>query len=389
MFATDILKVLYAPHKVFKQIIQNPKYWGPLLIFILFVAVQSGFYYASNLKTNYEQTSPNTSNLGAWTENPGLWTTSAGVNVNSNYLDYLNSSLYGNSSLQFSVSNSNSLFMEMANFSNVDCGSLGFQNLSIRVEQVSPQATPNNVTLVLYSVNTANSYQYDLSPYFTNASLVGMWNNITIPVGVNATDWKSSGSPQWQNITGLKLIFNFSSASNITLRIEGLFFRGIYEPYTQISLSGFAINVLQLTISQFLFQWLILTGMLYLIIKGLKGEVVWKPLFVAVGSVLIVTVVQSLINIISTATLPIVNYPVEWYAGLPGESTVIASAIALQTQTFSIITSVVQLATYVWLVALGALVVRALVPEFSWTKNILASASALIVTIIIISLLGV
>ena len=42
MFANDVLKVLYAPHKVFKQVIQNPKYWGPILVFIIFIVARRG-----------------------------------------------------------------------------------------------------------------------------------------------------------------------------------------------------------------------------------------------------------------------------------------------------------------------------------------------------------
>ncbi len=387
MFANDVLKVLYAPHKVFKQITQNPKYWGPLLILILFVAAQSGFFYSTNLKTYYEQTSPSFDNLGAWTEDPGLWTTTQGAAISSNYIDYLNSSLYGNSSLQFSASNSSNLFFEIPSFNNVDCGPTGSENFSIRVKQVDPQVAPSTVTLTLYSLSSTNSFEYDLTSDFSNASLIGTWNNITIPVGEGSPNWSSNGNPQWGNITGLRVDFTYPTESTITLRVEGLFFRGTYATYTEMTTTGFVLNVLQLTLLQFAAQWLVLTGVLYILIKGMKGNVTWKPLFVAVGFTLVVMVVQALINIAVTTTLPVLHYPVEWYAGLPGEAAVITNAIATQTQTFSLITSIVQIAAYAWVVALNAVVLRILVPEFSATKSILASVAALILTILITSLL--
>jgi hypothetical protein len=389
LFATDILKALYSPHKVFKQITQNPKYWGPLLIFIIFVGVQSGFYYSLYSKTYYEQTSPKTAQLGTWTENPSLWTVSPGVTVSSNYLDFMNSSYYGNSSLQFAVSNANSMSIELANFSNVDCSQSAFQNVSMRIKQIDPQTAPSSVTLTLYSRSTSNSYQRELTSDFSNASLINVWNNLTIPVGAAASNWQSNGNPQWGNITGLKLDLNYTANSNVTLRVEGLFFRGTYETPIHIDSTGFVLFILETVTTQFIAQWLIFTGLMYIIIKGLKGNTTWKPLFIAVGFALVVTVVQSLINIAALTSLPAVNYPIELLTSLSGEATVLASSVATQTATYALIAGVVQLAVYVWIVALGTFVVRALVPEFTWTKSILTSAAAFIVTIILISLLGV
>ncbi len=389
MFATDILKVLYAPHKVFKQIIQNPKYWGPLLIFIIFIALQSGFYYNLYSKTYYEQTSPEINQLGTWTLNSTLWTVNPGVSISSDYLDFMNSSFYGNSSMQFDISNSNNLSVNLATFPNVNCGSTGFQNLSMRIKQVSPQVTPARVTLTLFSLSASNGFQRDVTSEFSNATLVGTWNNITIPVGANALNWQTFGNPQWANVTGLKLDFNYSANSSITLRLEGLFFRGVFKTPVQSDFTGFVLYILQLVVTQFLFQWLLFTGLMYIIIKGLKGTIIWKPLFVSVGFALVVTVVQSLINNASILSLPAVNYPVELLTNLSGEAQVLTSAVAVQTATYSLIAGIVQLAVYVWIVGLGAIIVRDLEPEFKWTKSVLTSAAAFIVTIIAISLLGV
>lgn len=386
MFAADILKVLYAPHKVFKQIVQNPKYLGAIIVFILFVAVQTGFYYSLYSKTYYEQTSPSSSQLGTWTGNATLWTASSGAVISTNYLDMINSSLYGNGSLQFALTNSNGLSMELASFNSVNCNPTSFQNLSMRIKIVDPQSAPSTVTLYLYSLSSANYYKYDLTSAFS-ASTVGVWNNLTVPVG--SGNYQSSGSPTWGNITGLKLDFAFPTNSDVTLRLEGLFFRGIFESPIKTDTTGFIIYVLQLVVTQFLFEWLLFTGLLYVIIKGLKGAITWKPLFVAVGFALMVTVVQTLVNIAATAALPSLYYPIEFLAAVPGETAIVSNAIAAAAANYSLITSVIQLATYVWIAGLGTMIVRAILPEFSWTKSLLASAASLIVTIVLLSLLGV
>lgn len=64
LFADDILKVIYAPQKAFKKIIENPKYLGALIILLLFVGIQISYEYAQISKTEIEQTSPSIINLG-------------------------------------------------------------------------------------------------------------------------------------------------------------------------------------------------------------------------------------------------------------------------------------------------------------------------------------
>jgi hypothetical protein len=387
LILTDILKALYQPHKVFKQIVQNPKYLGALVVLIIFVAAQTGFYYTLYSKTYYEQTSPEINNLGYWTLNSSLWSATTGAAVTHNFDDFINSSFYGNSSLQFELANSKNISVALTGFGQVDCSSSGFQNLSLRIKTANPQAIPEKVSLTLYSLKDADYFQYDLTSNFSNSTASSLWNNLTAPVGSGS--WQSSGSPQWRNITALKLDFVFPAESNITLRLEGVFFRGIYKTPMASDSTGFLIYVLQAVFTQFLFQWLLLGGLLYIIVKVLKGNLTWKPLFVAVGFALIVTAVLALINIAATLTVPSLNYPVELLVQVPGEAQALSNVIATATATYTTIAAVIQLAGYVWLAALNAFILRALVPEFSWSKSILASAISLVLSIILLSLLGV
>jgi len=51
----DIAKIVYAPVKAFKQIVENPKYLGALIILLLFIGLQVGYEYAQFSKNLYRK----------------------------------------------------------------------------------------------------------------------------------------------------------------------------------------------------------------------------------------------------------------------------------------------------------------------------------------------
>ncbi len=395
MGVSDILKVLIKPHEVFRRIIQNPKYLGAVVVLLLFVAAQTAFYYSQYSKTYSEQTFPAGNEFGTLTQNATLWNTNSNAVVSYNYVDLINNTFYGNSSLQFALSNSNEIFIELEDFqASVNCDSTGFQNVSMRIKIAEPNVSPDKATLSLYSLNASNYFQYDLTQDLYNFA-ANVWNNLTVPVG--SGNWLSNGNPDWQNITGVKFDFAFPTNSSINLRIQGVFFRGIYRTPIEVDSTGFLITILQLTVMQFLFEWVILTALVYVMIKGLKGTVIWKPLFAAVGCALMVTAIQALIAIAATTTLPSLYYPIEFLASVPVEAQLTADAVAANAATFSLIFGAFQIVTYVWIVGLGTIIVRAItaptgeapsaIQQFGWVKCVLVSGASLFLTIIILGFL--
>ena len=393
MILSDIAKVLYAPHKVFKQIIQNPKYAGAIIVFVLFVATQTAFYFSYYSKVYSEQTYPAGDQFGTLTQNSTLWTISSDAIISRNYDDLINSTLYGNSSLQVTLVNTSSISAELNNLgSSVNCGPTGFQNVSMRIKLVEPQSAPEKVTLYLYSLSASNYFEYDLTQ---DLSTTNVWNNLTILVG--SGNWVNNGNPDWQNITGLKLDLAYSTNSSVTLRMEGVFFRGVYQTPLEVDSTIFLVTILQLVFTQFLFEWLILSGLMYILIKVLKGTVTWKPLAAAVGFALITLIIQTLVATAATTTLSSIYYPIEFLARVPGESQAVTNTVAAETQTFSLIFAGFQIATYAWIVALGALITRNLtapvgegtpeVPQFNWMKCFLVSGASMLLTIIILGFL--
>jgi len=391
LFASDILKVFYAPHKIFKKIVENPKYWGAIAVFILFIALQTGATYLQYEKIHYEQTFPSAYNtaLSDWTDNSTLWQVSpSSALVSNNNFDTLNNTYYGNSSLQFVSFAGNNISMTLTDFDSVKCGPDSYQNLSMRIKIASPSGSPTSVILTLYSITESNYFQYDLTSCFSNTN-VDTWNNITVPVGSEASNWLTTGDASWANITSLNLEFAFAEDSDISICVQGLFFRDFYQTYMQINSTYFIITILQQVVFQFIFHWLLFTGIMFIVIKGLKGAVVWKPLFIAVGFALAVLLIQALIGFAALATLPEIFSPMEYQTALAGEYEVIHTTLMTQTATHTTITAISSLIIYAWTAILGAFIAKALVTEFTWSKSILTGTAAIVVTIVLMGLLGV
>ncbi len=419
LFIDDILKVIYAPQKAFKRVLADPKYLGALIVLILFIGLQVGYEYSQFSKTYTEQTTPTIDQLASFT-NSTVWRSSPNVELSNNFDDYLNYSIYvagfglpptdsnayyslfGNSSLQMNTTNTNNVTAALGNIFNVDCGTSGFQNLSITLKQLQPQVAPQNATLTLYSLGDTDSYRYDLTPQLSNSSTFGQWNNLTLTLGPNSVGWIPSGNPTWSNITSLKLDFTYPSNTDVNIHVGALFFHGQYLTPVQYNSTGILLQFLQLFSLQFIFTWFILTGIIYLICRVLKSQVLWKPLFVAFGFALVIMVIRSLVNLAATFTLPPVYYPFDLSLGvrfdpnaalyypvealktLPAISITIFNNIDAATLPFRTIVSGMFMVSYVWLGVVGAIVVGELKPEFSMVKRIILSAVSLALVVLLL-----
>jgi hypothetical protein len=380
----DILRVLYEPHKVFKDIIKDPSYLGPMILLIIFVLAQIAGSYVVASRSYVEQTMP-TGDLGDdWTTNFQDWTSTPGVNISNNTVDFINSSLYyGPSSIEFEGSNLDLIVMELASFGDsVNCGPEGFSNVSLRLKIISPDYNPTSARMTLYSLDDS-SFVYDLSDEIEND--LGEWTNLTLPVGFG--DWTSSGNEAvWENITGIKLEFSWSINSTINILVDGLFFRGDFRgPIELFGISYFASTAIN-AVAPFLFQWLLLTGFMYLLIKALKKEALWRTLMVTVGYSLIMLVIQGIFLVVVYSYLPDVFYSLEVLAGTPGEFEVAYQVILDKISFVSNIGTAIQLVIYGWIIGLGVFITRA-ITELGWMKSLLVSGASLLLTIIILGFL--
>ncbi|MEM3731166.1 MAG: hypothetical protein QXE74_05280 [Candidatus Bathyarchaeia archaeon] len=394
MFAYGIFKVIYAPHKAFKEISENPKYIGPILVMILFTLANTGFIYAMMSKIYVERTLPQAEQLDTWTENATLWKTMNGMIVKENFEDFINvtydgnkRNYYGNRSIEFSANNVRQIWMQLDNIGPVNCADQGgYKTLYLRVKLLSPENPPENVGIYLFSKVDSDYFHLDLTENFSNVTSQ-TWNNLTISLA--SEGWlNNTGAATWEHIEGLKLEFKWQNDSNITLLMDGLFFGGIFKPYVG-DFSGVMLNYSLISFMQFVIRWVFLGGILYILTKAFKANTVWRTLLTLVGVALITTFVQAAINAVAFSTLPTLYYPFKFLGGVPGESVSAFSEIAEKTWLVTQVSSYVQLATIIWTIALCAIATR-LLTGFSWSKSFLLAAVAYFATLMLENfLLGV
>jgi len=387
LVARDLLRVIYAPHKVFKEIIKNPSYLGPMILLIIFVLAQLGSSYVVASKTVIEQTMPLGDRADEWTANALDWNSNQGVKISNNTIDFIPSTtqFLDNTSIEFFASNLDLINLESLRFTpSVNCGAEGFRNVSLRVKLISPDYAPDSVKLTLLSLDDSY-FITDITNEFSNN--VNIWTNLTLVV--NSKNWESIGNNAvWENITGLKLDFSWSENSSVNMLVDGLFFRGIFKGPIELNASSyFAVSLIN-SITPFIIEWFLLTAFMYILLKILKSEVIWKPLLIAVGFSLIIIVIQAVILIFIYAFLPDISYPFEIRAGIPGEFEVANQLILDEISFVSNIGGVIQIIVYVWIVALGIFIVKALT-KLDWMKSLLVSGGSLLLTVIVMGLLQI
>jgi len=380
LFACGIFEVLYSPSKIFKEVAKNPRYIGPLLILMLFLASNLGFIYIQLSKISVEKTLPENPPLDSWTEDSSMWTPTGCENSSD--------SIYGNNSIQF-TSNETRVWMQLDLPKSINCsGEEGFKNLSLRVKWFcSPESRLSNATLYLFS--NSDYFFFNLTSIISNAS--NIWSNMTIPLG-SEEGWRKSVNPNWQNINKLKIeveIFNKNEDANLTLRVDGLFFRGVYEPLTNY-VTSYLMSFSFSFAMQFMFLWIVLGVILYALIKYTGGEILWKIGFISAGYILITSFIQGLFNAAVVFTLPHISYPMEILAPAESEMGIAKEIISSINSKISFAYQAMDffaIAIYAWGALLSTFAVRSLT-DFSWKKSLLIGAVAYLTSAFLTRLLA-
>jgi len=307
LFAYGIFKVIYSPFKAFKEIIQNPKYVGPILIMILFALASIGSEYARASKLYVQQTLPNTLdsyNPDPWTENCTMWSSNAEITCNND------DCLLGHKSIQFNITNNDAIWMELSNIGQINCSSPdGYKNLSFCIKWINPTADPpQNASLYLFSVGTTDFFYCDLAE-FINQTENGKWNNFTIPLGLDAEQWvNSSAQTAWDNVTGLKLdlIWAQSTGSNLTILVDKVYFQsGNFEPLINSMSSTIVFSAVS-AVTTFSIYWMLSGVAVFMAGKLFKIKAEFKVFLIIVGYALIAMVVmQVLFNILYLLISPL------------------------------------------------------------------------------------
>jgi hypothetical protein len=250
-------------------------------------------------------------------------------------------------------------------------------------------------------------YQYDLTQSLSGLTNNGQWNNITIPVGKNATGWVEHGTPSWSSVSSLVLSLNYPSGSSVKLNIGALLFHGQFQSLAQLNGTALAVNFLQQYALQFVFTWFLLTGLMYLFFRAMKKQALWKPLFIAVGMALFVMVIRALVFIVASLTLQnayfsfdllpglslnvdgVIFYPQMAAGTLFASSQANVAAIAAASTACSYITLVMFVVSYVWLGALLVMIMGEAQPEVSMPKRVAIAVVSIAVTLLALLFLSV
>jgi hypothetical protein len=308
LFAYGIFKVIHSPFKAFKEIIEKPKYTGPILIMILFVLASIGSEYAKDSKLYVQQTLPSTLdpyNPDPWTENCTMWISNAEITYNSD------DCLLGHNSIQFSITNNDAIWMELKNIGEINCLSTdGYKNLSFCIKWINPTADPpQNASLYLFSMGTAGHFCYDLAERI-NQTENDKWNNFTVPVGLDAEQWVSSSAQTvWNSITGLKieLVWAQSIGSNLTILVDKVYFQSAnFEPLINSMGSTIVARSAFNAVTTFSIYWMLSGIAVFIVGKLFRIKAEFKVFLIIVGYALIAMVVmQVLFNILYLLISPL------------------------------------------------------------------------------------
>jgi len=376
MFVHDVLKVIYSPFKGFKEIVSNPKYHGPILIMILFVATNLAFVYVAVSKTYFEMSVPEGLELDEWTESELLWT-SNGNKATSD--DHIEGVYYGNKSIEFSIVNDNHLWMQLDIEERINCSAYG--KISFRLKRTwEDTAELESAHVSLYS-SEADYFQKDIRDdvAIQNAST---WNNFTIPTGPTSVGWmNSTDDTDWTNITRVGFEFTWPQNVTATIRVEGLFFHGPFRSELG-NLTTYLSNFLVFAAMQFTLKWIALGGLLFLISRMLGAKANGKTMLVVAGFTLITMFFQTVMTTASYAALPTLYYPFEYLGGVAGEREIAVQTISEATWLTSTIDRYIQIALNIWAVALCSIALRT-ASEFTWQKSFLISVVAYIASLMI------
>ncbi|MBC7131383.1 YIP1 family protein [Candidatus Bathyarchaeota archaeon] len=369
----EILKTIYAPHKAFREILQNPRYLGPIIIMILFSAASLASTYVILTKTFSEGTLPETTD--EWTENPALWQTPDDCIVKANFEDYIAGRIYGNRSIEFFLENGTEISASLGDIGPINCSiNKGYSKLYLRIKLIEPQTPPENLSLYLYS--SPEDYFYrDLTAEINKTSMV--WNNLTIPLGDDS--WNRVGNADWTRINGLKLVTSWPESSSLRILVDGLFFGGVFKPAmdqaTDYLTSNFAYAFMQ-----FIIRWVFLAGIAHIMCKSFKGNVVWRVTLILIGFALITMFFQALANTAAFTLLPTLKYPFQYIGGVEGEAAVAYQKLMEETQFVNQIFTYIQAVTMIWTVLLCTFAIRSMT-EFSWSKSLLVATVAYFLTL--------
>ena len=358
----EVFEVLYSPVKAFRKIIEKPDLKGVLLVLLLAIASTVVFQFIYNSKQLYENRAPEDDD---WTElltNSHSWV--------SNELPSLDDTDYqmGNSSVTFSVLNATSIWLKITDLDSINCSEeKGYSELFFWIKWINEAETfPSSGTLKLFSGSEDSYFESDITDLLTSS---GEWTNTTLKVGSDQ-DWSPSDSPDWQNITGIEFRLVWLDSANLTMKVDGLFFRNFVSPIEAIGFSGAMLSLFVSVAFSVAMNWILWAGIVVIVSK-LFGEELgkWNVVFIIIGHAFIVTAVYTLVSALAFSSIPVLSLPLDSDLQIAVFNELWLPNLAYQVGTLILWVG------EVWIAALSAVVIR-LMKNTTWGKAATIAAVA-------------
>jgi len=373
----EVFEVLYSPVNAFRKIIEKPDFKGVLLVLVLVISSMIISQYIVTSKLLLENRTPENDD---WTEsltNQHNWVSNGSPSIDDT--DYQMGNVDGNHSISSSVLTETSIWLKITDIGSINCSETGYNELFFWIKWTHEEGlSPSSGTLKLFSGSEDSYFESDITGLLKSN---GEWTNATLNVGPDQ-GWTSNNSPDWQSITGIEFILDWSSSANLTMKIDGLFFRKFSSLLITGEFSGLIIPIMLQVVLNFAMDWILWAGILIIVAKLFQEDLGrWNVFFVIIGYSFIATVVYTLVNAVSLSTLPLLNVPLDADALNALLDVSWRPLLAYQLSLY------IPLIGEVWIAALGAVVVR-LMKETTWNKAATIAAVAFAIRFLLRLFLG-
>jgi len=373
----EVFEVLYSPVNAFRKIIEKPDFKGVLLVLVLVISSMIISQYVVASKLLLENRTPENDD---WTEsltNQHNWVSNGSPSIDDT--DYQMGNTDGNHSITSSVLTETSIWMKITDIGSINCSETGYNKLFFWIKWTHEEGlSPSSGTLKLFSSREDSYFESDITSLLKSN---GEWTNTTLNVGPDQ-GWTSNNSPDWQSITGIEFRLDWSSSANLTMKIDGLFFRKFSSPLITGEFSILLPSLLIQVVLNFAMNWILWAGILILVAKLFNEDLGrWNIVFVIIGYSFIATVVYTLVSVVPLSTLPMLNVPLDTDAFNALFDVSWRPLLAYQLWLY------IPVIGEVWIAALGAVVVR-LMKETTWRKAATIVAVAFAIRFILRLFLG-
>jgi len=363
----EVFELLYSPVNAFRKIIEKPDFKGVLLVLVLAVSSLVISEYIVSSKLFIENRLPENDD---WTEaltNQHNWVSNGLLPEDD--ADYKMGNIDGNHSIASLVLTETSIWLKIADIDSINCSEeTGYKELFFWIKWTHEEGvSPSSGTLKLFSGREDSYFEYNKITEHLASS--GEWVNTTLKVGPDQ-GWTSNNSSDWQSITGIEFRLDWSSSANLTMKIDGLFFRKYSSPIITGQFSAQLPFIILQVVLNFAMNWVLWAGILMIVAKLFQEDLGhWNVFFVIIGYSFIATVVYTLIRAVPFSTLPPLNVPLDADAFTALLGTSWSPLLSYQLWLY------IPLIGEVWIAALGAVVVR-LMKETTWSKAATIAAVA-------------